>query len=485
MGSIKLEYNKQSIIIFKVNNFYQIKDINQWIFLTKFSKAFLIVNYPNGFTQTPIDKKFVYNQDFELVNDLDFEFRFILPLGNSNYDHESYPHGSLPFTGTFNGNNFSIKNINIINTNSNGLFGIIKSGVIKNLTLENIVIQKGNDNGGLVCKAFGCEIENVNIIGNILISGKNAGCFSNYFEGNIKKIHICLDGILESKKRALVSNGFFGNIENVSIITNLKNSPGMFNIINGKLRICSLISFHTINKPFYEETKYHQINSCYYFQLNEEELPPIQNLYSCYYRNLNNNIIWSNEISSLGLQNWIKLNSYHYLKSIINYSNENINQNQDLKEDLIVYDLKSNFTNGTDIIIKNNMEFSVLDIKPFDKDFILGLCQKMEKDYYADNFIKQKITERNNKNNLIKIKSIRYRFSDESINLQLSEESLESSVEVKDCYETDSDTENSIEDFSNEIFDEEPIHNITSQQISLVESMILEELKLITTSKDI
>ena len=43
MGNIRLEYDNQFIIISKHNDFYQINDIKQWIFLTQFSHAFLII----------------------------------------------------------------------------------------------------------------------------------------------------------------------------------------------------------------------------------------------------------------------------------------------------------------------------------------------------------------------------------------------------------------------------------------------------------
>jgi hypothetical protein len=125
MSGIKLEYNQESILIQKHNNIYQINCIKQWIFLTKFKKAYLIIKHPYGFVETVIDKKFVYNQDYELVCDLDFNYRYIYPLGNFFENKDYYLIDIVPFTGTLNGNNFTIKNINIINCKYNGLFGVI------------------------------------------------------------------------------------------------------------------------------------------------------------------------------------------------------------------------------------------------------------------------------------------------------------------------------------------------------------------------
>ena len=81
MSGIKLEYNKESIIIYK-KNYYQINSVKQWVFLTKFIKAYLITKHPYGIIETIIDRKFVYNQDYELECDIDFNYRYIYPLGN-------------------------------------------------------------------------------------------------------------------------------------------------------------------------------------------------------------------------------------------------------------------------------------------------------------------------------------------------------------------------------------------------------------------
>jgi hypothetical protein len=375
MGSIKLEYNKQHIIINKIIN-YQIYNINQWDFLTKFTKAYLIIYYPTGYIETVITRKFVYNQKFELINDLDFEYKPILPLGNYTSILNIYPSDISPFTGSFNGNNFKISNINLINTNNNGLFGIIKSGFIKNLILQNILINDGINNCALVSRAYDITINNIQIIGNICINGLNGACLSNYLKGNINNIHICVDGLIESNKKALICNKLIGNIDTINVISNIINSPGLINTINGQIKCCSLISFSTLPTPFYEESINHLINNCYYFQINNDLLPPIQKLESCYYRNLNNEIIWSTDLNILDLQNWNKINCYYYLKNNINYSNESLCESQNIQ----FYDLINEFNNiNNNVFIKKNQIFSIPNI------LVFNITSKLINEYYESN----------------------------------------------------------------------------------------------------
>ena len=100
MGSLKLEYYNNYEYLEKKNDYYIIDTVKKWIFFTKFNKSYLIINYPNGQIETIVDKKFIYNQQFILGNDLDFKYRFMFPLGNQNYKNNTYPNPTVPFTGT-------------------------------------------------------------------------------------------------------------------------------------------------------------------------------------------------------------------------------------------------------------------------------------------------------------------------------------------------------------------------------------------------
>ena len=74
-----LEYNRDFVILNKnANSAYVISTVKDWIFLTKFFSAKILTKHPKGQLETIVDRKFVYNQNFELNSDLDFKFRYIL-----------------------------------------------------------------------------------------------------------------------------------------------------------------------------------------------------------------------------------------------------------------------------------------------------------------------------------------------------------------------------------------------------------------------
>ena len=225
MGKIKLEYNKEFIIINKNDNLYMIENVKQWIFLTKFDKSYLITSFPGGEIETSVDKKFIYRQDYILINDLNFKYRYIVPLGN-------FTNNNIPFTGTLDGNNHIIKNLNIINSENNGLFGITRLAIIKNLKIINIYIEDGIYCSPLIGKGFNTEVTNVQILGSILINGLNCSCFCSNYEGNGNNILICCEGELNGPNNSLFSNNFYGNIENVNIISNINTNSGFFNSVN-------------------------------------------------------------------------------------------------------------------------------------------------------------------------------------------------------------------------------------------------------------
>ena len=392
MSGIKLELNKDSIIINKINNMYEINSVKQWIFLTKFTKAYLVISIPGDHViETTIDSKFVYNQDYKLTQDLDFNYRYIAPLCNI-----------IPFTGTFDGCNYSMMNLNItvekqsFSTGSNdaALFGLIKSGVIKNLTIVNSNINSINS-AVLISKGYNVELSNIKIIGNMYITGQNCACLANILEGSCKDIFICIDGeiIAGNKNAVLISNEFNGSIENCNVISNISNGLGYFNIINGRLSNSNLISFTSVGFPFYITTKYHQIYNCYYFQLNNMDLPLIQRLSNCYYKNLDTTI-FSNEPF-----NWsgIIVNNNYYLKNIINYSIENIS-NRNVKN----YNYLLDNANFSDYYINKMHEFNYIILPKYNRNTILENCKKMESIYHKEN-----LAMINYKENIIKINANR------------------------------------------------------------------------------
>jgi len=469
MSGIKLEYNKENIIIYKKNNCYQINSIKQWVFLTKFIKAYLITKHPYGIIETIINRKFVYNQDYELECDIDFNYRYIYPLGNFPENINFYLIDIVPFTGTFNGNNHVIKNINIIDCNYNGLFGITKSGSITNLTIQNVTILDGVYNGALVGKSYSTEISNINIVGNILMKGTNCSCFIGLNEGNGKNIKIVVDGEMESENKSLLSNYYYGNIENINIITNFKESINCFNIINGRIKNIIFISWLTIPNVIYNQTKYHQISNCYYFQLNEDELPEPQIIYNYYYRNLKK----ANYDNIKNTNLWTKIGDHYYLNDQ--------NMNNDL---LKYYDNNSNIIN--DIYLDSEGNFPNSDIKPFDKNNIIDMCKKMEAIYLNETKCSKELDVLNIKNLNIRLECIKANLDYEeklvSENIVHKYEEkllLENTVHKYEEYDSDSSNITSEEEVDKKIIIDEKLKNEAilkiQKELELLEKEIIHQ----------
>ncbi|MCD8295761.1 MAG: hypothetical protein LUE27_11070, partial [Clostridia bacterium] len=82
-----------------------------------------------------------------------------------------------PFSGTFDGNNCTISNLNVEGTSDTGLFGYIDNDVIKDVTIENATVAGTGSVGVLAGQldnnsgATGCVISGITIKGLIQISG--------------------------------------------------------------------------------------------------------------------------------------------------------------------------------------------------------------------------------------------------------------------------------------------------------------------------
>ncbi|SNT30869.1 The GLUG motif-containing protein, partial [Anaerovirgula multivorans] len=92
---------------------------------------------------------------YRLGSDIDLDEEEWEPVGSS----------SMPFSGTLDGNGYSINNLVITKPTANniGLFGYTQNTVIKNLKLENIHIQGGQHTGSLIGYMNGGTVENVRV----------------------------------------------------------------------------------------------------------------------------------------------------------------------------------------------------------------------------------------------------------------------------------------------------------------------------------
>lgn len=104
---------------------------------------------------------------YKLTKDIDLENKPCLPIG------ETY---NNPFTGNFDGNGFIIKNLKMDMKASPalGLFGYVDSGILENITIENISVDGYFNVGGLVGYIQNGKILNSKIVGTGSIKGKNS-----------------------------------------------------------------------------------------------------------------------------------------------------------------------------------------------------------------------------------------------------------------------------------------------------------------------
>lgn len=108
-------------------------------------------------------------QHFKLMTDIDLANTAWTPLGTQN-----------SFSGTLDGNNKKIKNVSISSGGEAGFFLTVAStGVIKNLTIENLNITQGSRTGGFAATLSGtlenCHIKGTSTIANTGEAGGLAG----------------------------------------------------------------------------------------------------------------------------------------------------------------------------------------------------------------------------------------------------------------------------------------------------------------------
>lgn len=105
-----------------------------------------------------------------------------------------------PFAGNFDGNGFTLHNVEVTGSSSNystGVFGCcfnVDYQTITGVNIENISVSGITNNvGGLIGYAGRCYISNINITGNVAINGTqhNVGGVVGYmFAGTLSNIHI-------------------------------------------------------------------------------------------------------------------------------------------------------------------------------------------------------------------------------------------------------------------------------------------------------
>jgi hypothetical protein len=151
---------------------------------------------------------------YKLGNDIDLsDYTSWAPIGNS----------SKPFTGTFDGNGFTVNHLMIGTSNSQssssylGLFGYISGATVKNIGLAVSIYSTGKYLGGLAGAAYGkCTITSCSLSG-ILQGSSYVGGLIGYIDNS----YTCVSNSYASDKVTGSNNEVGGLIgENHAVVTN-------------------------------------------------------------------------------------------------------------------------------------------------------------------------------------------------------------------------------------------------------------------------
>ena len=149
---------------------------------------------------------------YYLTQDIDVsEIGNFVPLGNAG----------TPFTGIFNGKNFTISNLTIsrATTDYQGLFGVISTnGLVCYINLISIDVEGDDYVGGLVGYAGNCTIYNCAVAGAVAGNGNNVGGCIGYATGSAN-IDICYSEATVTNT-GYYTGGFVGFMGGTAVIDN-------------------------------------------------------------------------------------------------------------------------------------------------------------------------------------------------------------------------------------------------------------------------
>ena len=117
-----------------------------------------------------------------LADDIDMSGQAWTPIGDGSHSN------SPAYTGTFDGAGHTIRNLSITSqAYSVGLFGGIRGGTVKNLTLENPQISGNNYAGGIVgVLQINSTMENCHVSGGSITGGNGTGAIAGSASGMVR-----------------------------------------------------------------------------------------------------------------------------------------------------------------------------------------------------------------------------------------------------------------------------------------------------------
>ena len=115
-----------------------------------------------------------------LADDIDMSGQAWTPIGNASTNM------TPAYTGTFDGAGHTIRNLSTTAYDA-GLFGGIRGGTVKNLTLENPQISGDFDAGGIVAiLSINSTIENCHVEGGSIAGVNDTGAIAGYADGTVR-----------------------------------------------------------------------------------------------------------------------------------------------------------------------------------------------------------------------------------------------------------------------------------------------------------
>lgn len=156
---------------------------------------------------TPAD----WGLNFILMNDIDITGITTAPIGNF----------FTFFTGSFNGQGFTISNFSInVSSDYVGFFGFLFQSTIQNLGLINVDVTGNSFVGGFLGYSYDSDISNCYSTGDVVGSGSNIGgfCGINDFYSVITNCYST--GNIDCNGNYYYVGGFCGQNSNYSVITN-------------------------------------------------------------------------------------------------------------------------------------------------------------------------------------------------------------------------------------------------------------------------
>ena len=197
---------------------------------------------------TTIDDLYSINDnlhgDYVLEADIDLEGENFSALGTTE----------TPFTGTFDGNGYAIKNLTIDqNKNQQGIFSNIVGGSIKNLSVHNATVKGNSYVGILAGEMQDGSIENCSISGDVSVYAKNIVAGGLIGEGeNVRIINSSSSGDIWSNNYSggLIGRINIGRIENSEFegsVESKNNNAGGISGESFQIDVIETTSISTIN----------------------------------------------------------------------------------------------------------------------------------------------------------------------------------------------------------------------------------------------